>query len=228
MGGIDRKPGKAAFVWIFMLFLFVSTTPSLLEAQTSATSEEVTVERIAVVPLIRGRIGTKASETLNATLNELSYSMENVMPEAERVLTRYVHEALIKRYGDKTVPLSDALGFDETMIKSGGQDTPRTLAQKTGAALGANVVMGGYVWRYREREGGAYAAKSTASVGFALYLIDVASGRMLWKEEFEETQRSLSENILEARKFFQRGGKWLTADELASYGVQHIFQKYPY
>jgi hypothetical protein len=51
---------------------------------------------------------------------------------------------------------------------------------------------------------------------------------MLWKGRFEETQKSLSENILEAKSFFKKGAKWLTADDLALYGVKEIFRKYPF
>ena len=57
--------------------------------------------------------------------------------------------------------------------------------------------------------------------------IDVADGRMLWKAAFDKTQRSLSEDIRDARAFFQKGAKWLTANELARYGVNEIFKKFP-
>jgi hypothetical protein len=71
------------------------------------------------------------------------------------------------------------------------------------------------------------AAETPASVGFAVYLIEVASGKMLWSDAFSETQRSLSENILQAKGFFEMGGKWLTADELALYGVKDMFKRFP-
>jgi hypothetical protein len=216
------------FGWIFLLFLSVSNTPQLLQAQTAADKEEVRVQKISVAPFLKGRVGSKTSETLNATLRELFYNPENITPDADRTLTRLVHRALHKRYGDRTVPLSNVMAFEESMIKDGSLDTPRTIAKRIGAALDANVVMGGYVWRYRDRKGGAYAAETTATVGFVLYLIEVSGGKMLWQGEFEETQRSLSENILDAKKFFERGMKWLTADELAHFGIQHVLKKYPY
>jgi hypothetical protein len=64
-------------------------------------------------------------------------------------------------------------------------------------------------------------------VAFTLYLIDVANGRMPWTASFVETQRPLSENILDTRRFLQRGAKWLTADELARWGVKEIRKKSP-
>ena len=69
--------------------------------------------------------------------------------------------------------------------------------------------------------------ESPASVAFAVGLIDVASGKMLWEATFDKTQRSLSEDIRDAPAFFKEGAKWLTAKELARYGVNQIFKKFP-
>jgi hypothetical protein len=85
----------------------------------------------------------------------------------------------------------------------------------------------GTVWRYKERVGGALAVQSPASVAFAIYVIEVATGKTVWKAKFDETQRPLSENILEAKRFLKRGAKWLSANELAQYGVKEIFKGFP-
>jgi hypothetical protein len=42
----------------------------------------------------------------------------------------------------------------------------------------------------------------------------VNNGRVLWREVFEKSQTSLSENVLDARAFFKEGAKWATANEL--------------
>jgi hypothetical protein len=55
----------------------------------------------------------------------------------------------------------------------------------------------------------------------------VANGKTLWKGSFKESQRVLSENILDARAFFKKGAKWLSADELARYGVREILEDFP-
>ena len=180
MKGINNTFRKAAKGCMVLLFLLFSTAPYPSQAQTSADTDEVLVERIAVASFLKGRVGAKTLETLNAPLKELFYYPDNIDLDADRTLTRLVHQALQKRYGDRLVPLSSVMEFEESMVKDEGLDTPRTLAQRIGAALDANVVMGGCVWRYRDRKGGAYAAEATASVGFALYLIHVSSGKLLW------------------------------------------------
>ncbi|NIM98574.1 MAG: hypothetical protein GTO24_10985 [candidate division Zixibacteria bacterium] len=70
-------------------------------------------------------------------------------------------------------------------------------------------------------------AESPASVAFAVYLIDVASGKLLWTGKFSETQRTLSDNVLDTWAFVKKGAKWLSADELASYGVKEVLKKSP-
>jgi len=64
-------------------------------------------------------------------------------------------------------------------------------------------------------------------VGFALYLIEVSTGALLWSDSFSETQRSLSENLMVAKEFFDMGMRWLTADQLALYGVKELLKKLP-
>jgi curli biogenesis system outer membrane secretion channel CsgG len=108
------------------------------------------------------------------------------------------------------------------------RDTPLTLTQTVGKMLGADFMAVGTVWRYRERVGGTGAVSSPASVAFALHLVDVQDGTVLWSKSFEQTQRSLSENILDAKAFFDQGAKWLTADELAFYGVKEILKEFPF
>ena len=64
-------------------------------------------------------------------------------------------------------------------------------------------------------------------MAFAVYLIDVANGKTLWKGSFKESQGVLSENILDARAFFKKGARWLSADELARYGVKEVLEEFP-
>ena len=111
--------------------------------------------------------------------------------------------------------------------KDEATDTLRTLAVKLGESLAANLMVAGTVWRYEERSGGPVGAFSPASVAFVVYLIDVASGKIFWKGNFNETQRSLSENVLDTWAFIKKGAKWLSADELARYGVREVFKKFP-
>jgi hypothetical protein len=80
--------------------------------------------------------------------------------------------------------------------------------------------MMGRVQRYRERVGDEWGAKSPASVSFVLELIDVRRGDVIWSARFDETQKSLSENLFAFGDISQRGVRWLSADQLVQEGVK--------
>ncbi len=79
--------------------------------------------------------------------------------------------------------------------------------------------------KYQEREGGEYGVFSPASVAFYVELLSVPEGVLLWQSYYAETQRPLLEDVTSIGKFFKRGGRWLTADELAREGVQDVVSK---
>lgn len=72
---------------------------------------------------------------------------------------------------------------------------------------------------WREREGSDVSVRQPASVTLWLHLLDVRGETFAARYKFEETQQSLTENVLKAGKFFERGGKWISAGELAREGV---------
>jgi hypothetical protein len=74
------------------------------------------------------------------------------------------------------------------------------------------------VYRFQERKGGNYAVDKPASVGFHLHLMEDSSVRRVFV--FDESQQSLSQNVFDIGKFFQRGGKWVTAEELSREGIK--------
>ena len=84
------------------------------------------------------------------------------------------------------------------------------------------------MWKYKERGGTGASSASPAAVAFGIYLIDVNTGKVLWREFFDKEQKSLSENLLDAPDFVKMGGKWLSAEELARFGLKKAFKKCPY
>ena len=73
---------------------------------------------------------------------------------------------------------------------------------------------------WRERVGSEIGSTNPASVDFVLYLIDVRTGGLVKQFHFDETQQTLASNILDAKKFVDRNGRWLSAMELAQEGLQ--------
>jgi TolB-like protein len=93
--------------------------------------------------------------------------------------------------------------------------------RSVGEMVYADAVMTGHVLRYRERVGNELGVKSPASVAFRLELVDVRRGDVIWTARFDETQKSLSENVFGIGDIIRQGGvKWLTADQLMHEGIK--------
>jgi PBP1b-binding outer membrane lipoprotein LpoB len=103
----------------------------------------------------------------------------------------------------------------------------RKLIVKKGREYNADAVIAGYIYRYKERIGNRYSVKSPASVAFGIHLIGTKSGRTIWSGHFDETQRSLNENLFKLKKFIKRKASWITADEMAISGFEEILGTFP-
>lgn len=73
------------------------------------------------------------------------------------------------------------------------------------------------IYRYEERKGGNFAVEKPASVAFHMHLMkDGVLGKVF---EYSEEQKALMQNLFTMGKFMKRGGKWVTAGELAEEGI---------
>jgi len=55
----------------------------------------------------------------------------------------------------------------------------------------------------------------------------VSDGKRVWDGKFDETQQSLSENLLKIGSFVRRKASWLTAEELSSVGMDEMLIRLP-
>jgi hypothetical protein len=139
-------------------------------------------------------------------------------PEAAAVLTRIASEAFAAA-GLDVIPASDVA----QVFEAAGQPVPRddraALAAAAAREFGATAVLSGTVYRYRERSGGELGTTQPASVGIELVLHTAPGARQLWTARFDHTQQALSENALVAARYPGKGSRWLTAAELARWGL---------
>lgn len=99
----------------------------------------------------------------------------------------------------------------------------KVLAQEVGDRLKVDGVLMGLVRTYREREGSRLGAKP-AAVGFEIFLVKPADGVVLWKGEFFEEQKPLTQDVV---GFFEKSGGFVMAKELAELGVQKVMNSFP-
>jgi hypothetical protein len=92
--------------------------------------------------------------------------------------------------------------------------------QNVGKCAGVDYVVVPMIINWRERVGSEIGATVPPSVDLTLDLIDVRTGGIVKHYHFDETQQTLSENLLDAQKFVSRKGRWLSALELAQEGLK--------
>ena len=146
---------------------------------------------------------------------------------ADRMLTEQLFVFLKDRKDIKLIPTSQAQGVLSDLL-SGNKNSlsERNLLIETGRVLDADAIMAGYIYRFRERIGTKYSVDLPASVAFDIHLIRIADGRLLWSRHFDETQRSLSENLFQLGTFLKRKARWITAQEMAVSGMENILKSF--
>jgi hypothetical protein len=169
---------------------------------------DVEIKSIAVIPF-----STKPGISI--------YEPGAIVTPRERFLTLSLYEALLTEV--TTVRILPIRASDNEYVEI-QTETPgshyRNTAIDVGKSLGADAVLVGVISEYRERKGGDYGADAPASVAFSIQLYSTEGAKLLWESYFSETQRALTDNVFEIKKFFKRGAKWITVDELAKEGAR--------
>jgi len=98
------------------------------------------------------------------------------------------------------------------------------LAVTVAKQLKADASLIGQVLVYQERVGGRFGASPPATVGFEAKVV-AADGQVLWEGNYYEKQRPMIEDMM---GFLERGGLFVTAEELAIYGVEHMLLEFPF
>lgn len=97
---------------------------------------------------------------------------------------------------------------------------------RTGECAGVDFVMVPQALLWQERQGGEWGVDQPAAVIIDVFVVDVKARDLAGRFRYEEHQRSLSENMLDAGKFFRRGGKWLKAMDLAREGMNQALERF--
>lgn len=87
--------------------------------------------------------------------------------------------------------------------------------KSVGKCMSADFLLVPYLTRWQEREGTQWGVDQPAAITLDLYLIETATGQVR-RYHFEEEQQGLAENLLKGKRFFKRGGRWLTPLEITT------------
>lgn len=143
--------------------------------------------------------------------------------DATALVASYLAEGFASR-GVDIVPSSDvaqALGSAEA-----GADLRPALAVARDK-FGADALVSGSVYRFRDRDGEALGSVNPASVGFDVKIYRAGDGKLLWSGVFDHTQVALGENALTAAQYPGGGTRWMTSEELAHWGALKLVKEVP-
>jgi hypothetical protein len=199
---------------------------------TELSSETVRLEKIMVLRFIDvTRMVTLMSASATDTRCPVGgrvFMTGKVEAAAAAYLTDQTFD-LLKRHTDYEI-IPGRVNDDLLAALFTGNQSPavaKNLLADKGRDKDTDAVLVGFVYRFRERVGKGYGAESPASVAFDMHLIHVADSRNIWSAHFNETQKSLGDNLFRLGSFISRGGRWLTAKDLADSGLEEIFEKFP-
>ena len=222
---------RSALGSVVLLILMTGSAPAAALEGDQAPQTEIFFKRLAVAPILVGHrtpnMDETLDDTLSCTISQICVDDPAIAAQAGTMLTLLIQSVLTLRFGANVVPYDDVRTAYATLRLNGSKDTPRMLAQRLASMVGADLVVVGTVWRYRDRGVIEGFPEKPASVAFAVYLVDPESGRRLWRKIFDETQEFALKDMSKFTDRIKMGIQWLSADGLARYGVKAAFNDFP-
>ncbi len=197
-------------------------TIALVPFTTLATPQarDVADQTFSVPPdVLRSDIGRAVPLNIERPLSQTV----TVPTGAGDIVTQLLWSRLQARQGVTVLSPSEAakaLTSQAASQPSVGQSPAVTMAKQ----LKADASLIGQVLVYQERVGGRFGASPPATVGFEAKVV-AADGKVLWEGNYYEKQRPMNEDVM---GFIQRRGMFVTAEELAAYGVEHMLHEFPF
>lgn len=209
--------------WLITLFIFslvlVHKSTPFAEAQENNGLEvaqapsKYFVGKMALIPF-------SSKQMLSLEQSEESLS------DIEWYLTISLYDALISQtsgVGNFEILSLKKSDTEFAKLKSGKPKIYyKDIAIDVGRVLGADSVMIGVISHYTERGGSEWGVESPSTVAFSVEVLSTKDGRVIWETYFTETQKPLFDNLFDIKKFVKRGGKWISADELAKEGARKV------
>ncbi len=215
-------------VWSCLGFSFLgcqggkSLTPSE-EAAVSATKS------VVVVGFSPAMGQGELPDVVRSPITGSAFMAQPVSLQVTTVMTEKLYDKLLEDKRWKMVPPGQARGVFESIL---GSDKKMGISavqmiEEVGKTFGTDAVVGGSIYRWRDRRGSDYAVDFPASVAFDLWLVRSSDGALLWKGSYDKTQQSLMENLFDYSTFAASDGKWLTAEKLAMIGLKKLIEEMP-
>jgi hypothetical protein len=202
----------ALFISSIVSLLFIIGTGCSDIPQEDTSKELVPINSIGILPAQPARSTILPSDTI--TMEQLEAGSKII----DSLLSDYFRD-------HKDVSFISQTTLEGLQSAQSGQAL--YMAREAGQQLHYDAVLVTVVQRYQTRMGSKYAVDTPASVAFSLKLLAIATGRVIWSADFDQTQQPLFDNILSSRSTGS-GFRWLTAAELSEAGLKKKLNSCPY
>jgi hypothetical protein len=206
-------------LWIM---LGACSSPKPVPAQVQVPSE---MKKILVVMFRNMSPVTEGSQGVRCPLSGKVFQAGKVESGAEEILNGRLREILKDR---PQVSFISSRQFQETqsglMTESGKEANERLLLIETARKMGADAVLAGHIYRFKDRVGGKYSVESSATTAFDLHFLRVSDGRVTWSNHFDETQKALTDDLFQIKSFMDRDGQWITSEQMGVAGLNSIME----
>jgi hypothetical protein len=240
--GVGRSRRHYAITVAFLAFTVVGCSGPKVTTQASGELSRYQIRTIALVPFaalatpqVRDLGEQYVSTPKGARGSDISIaipsSAEPPLRETEAV-PEYAPEKVTQLFWSRlkdrktlTVLSPSSVAHAAGSLKDEERNmTPETRAAALARMVSADATMIGRVSVYQERVGSRLGANPPATVGFEVKVI-AKDGQVLWVGNYYERQRPMTEDFL---GFLQRWGAFVTAEELARYGVDAVLKVFPF
>ncbi len=219
-----RKSKSLAAVEVCLLVAIIAsgcaTTRNRHPAKGQANVRDWSGARLIMLPFMDAAAVLGAETGVRNPFTRRVYLTGKPDPEAAAMLTGMFLNSL-RKLADVSVK---QVNYDPELWPRGME---RETALELARSYNADGVLAGCLYLFRQRRGKRYSVVEPAAVAFDVVLLDARNGRIAWKGVFIETQQALSENLLSLGDFVRRGGRWLTAEELARDGIEKVLKTFP-
>ncbi|MGQ9744618.1 MAG: hypothetical protein ACUVQV_01205 [Dissulfurimicrobium sp.] len=211
-------------VCLFFVGIMLQACAGMFYGQETDKPLLTDIKSIAVLPMDRA-VSRPGQEKATCALSDTVFDTNNIPPEASSRLSEVLTGLLKDDSRFKFVPEGECIGFLNAFLKADVKASQLRLIQSFGRELGVDAVLYGKLYRFEDRIGSSYSVEKPASVAFSLHLIRVSDSVVLWQYTFDEKQKPLTENLLNTKLYRESGLKWLTADQLANYGLTNALKE---
>ncbi len=220
--GKTKKALYVSFVWAVLLSTMllltacqknVSKQENLPQAEQEAVETTVALNaRVGIVPFTQPLVVGALLE------GSLPREQGRITKEEMQKLDSMLEFALFnkQRYA---VSLALPLSYSEAKFMASPAPTALRYWLEYGRAYGMDYIVVPQVITWHQRQGGRAGVSDSAHVRTEIFLLDIRYGRVFARSIFEEKQVGLLEDLSRVGTFFQRGGSWVTAEELSQEAI---------